>query len=467
METNIPVTQIVLPAGNLVTTPKIQEETAKPVSARERIKTIDIIRGVALLGILLMNIPGFGIHWSAFYNTIRGPHNTADFYTMTTIEILFSGTMRGLFSMLFGAGMVLFTQNKKDRPGGPTVAELYYRRLLFLTAFGLFNAYVLLWFGDILYMYGLAGMVLYPFRKTAAKWLFVLGIVCIGIGIFKNQLNYNETKEKRIAYLEVVKAEKEGKKLTAEQQAAKTEWLNRQNWKPDPDEAKKDVQEVQGNYGSVWQHYLPENADIETMGLYNWVWDVLCMMFIGMGLLAIGFFSNKLSTSSYIMGLILGYGIGIPVGWFLVYKGMLPTVDIAAFVDRYRMPPQALYDFKRVFLSLGHASLFMLIYRSRIVPWLMKALANVGQMAFSNYLMQSILCTLFFHGYGLGYYNKLAFHQLYYVVGCVWAFQLIFSSIWLRYFRFGPFEWAWRSLTYGKKQPMRVRSEPMEQMAMA
>jgi uncharacterized protein len=97
----------------------------------------------------------------------------------------------------------------------------------------------------------------------------------------------------------------------------------------------------------------------------------------------------------------------------------------------------------------------MLIYRSRIVPWFMKALANVGQMAFTNYLMQSIICTWFFYGYGFGFYNKLKFHELYYVVFAVWVFQLIFSSIWLRYFRFGPFEWVWRSLTYWKRQPMK------------
>jgi uncharacterized protein len=99
----------------------------------------------------------------------------------------------------------------------------------------------------------------------------------------------------------------------------------------------------------------------------------------------------------------------------------------------------------------------MLVYRSKVVPWLMKGLANVGQMAFTNYLMQSILCTLFFYGYGLDYYNKFRVHQVYYVVFSVWVLQLIYSSIWLRYFRFGPFEWLWRSLTYGKPQPMRLR----------
>ena len=112
-------------------------------------------------------------------------------------------------------------------------------------------------------------------------------------------------------------------------------------------------------------------------------------------------------------------------------------------------------EFRRIPLAIGHASLVMLIFRSKLVPWLMKALANVGQMAFTNYLMQSIICTLFFYGYGLGYYNKLRFHQLYYVVGAVWLFQLIFSSIWMKYFRFGPFEWVWRSLTYWKRQPMK------------
>jgi uncharacterized protein len=97
----------------------------------------------------------------------------------------------------------------------------------------------------------------------------------------------------------------------------------------------------------------------------------------------------------------------------------------------------------------------MLIFKSRIMPWLMKALANVGQMAFTNYLMQSIICTWFFYGYGFGYYGKLKFHEVYYVVLIVWIFQLIVSSIWLTYFRFGPFEWLWRSLTYWRKQPMK------------
>jgi uncharacterized protein len=136
-------------------------------------------------------------------------------------------------------------------------------------------------------------------------------------------------------------------------------------------------------------------------------------------------------------------------------RGVLGSLNYGSYVDAFRVDHSVLYDVKRVFLCLGHASLVMLVYRSRAVSWLMKGLANVGQMAFTNYLMQSIICTLFFYGYGLGYYGKLRLHQLYYVVGAVWVFQLIASAIWLRYFRFGPFEWVWRSLTYAKAQPMK------------
>ena len=431
-----------------------QIETTGPVAAVERIKTIDIVRGVALLGILLMNIPGFGIDWSQLFTIERGPHSTVDFRTMAVIETFFSGTMRGLFSMLFGAGMILFTMNKKEILGGVTVAELYYRRLLLLVLFGVINAYVLLWPGDILFFYGLAGMVLYPFRKTAAKWIFLLAIVCVGIGILKDQLWYNETRDKRAAYHEVVKAEKAGKKLTAEKQQAKTAWLEIENRKPEQERIDLNIRKMHSGYGTIFNYFIPRNSGTEAWGIYNGIWDSLCMMFIGMALFTLGYFSNKFSTSTYALGLLIGYGIGIPIGLIMFSRGASAGLNFGAYVDAYRMPHWLLYDLKRVFLCLGHASLIILVFRSRIIPWLMKGLANVGQMAFTNYLMQSIICTLFFYGYGLGYYNQLKYHQLFFVVGAVWVFQIIFSSIWLRYYRFGPFEWLWRSLTYWKKQPM-------------
>ena len=429
-----------------------------PVTQTDRIKTVDMVRGFALLGILLMNIWGFGINWDSWYNTMTGPHNTKDYYTMAAIMSFFDGTMRGLFSMLFGAGMILFTLNKKEVPGGPTVTEYYYRRLLWLLLFGLFNAYILLWFGDILYFYALCGMVLFVFRKTNPKWLLVLGFVCMGITMLKGQLQWNETREKRKAYVEAVQLEKAKKKLTAEQAAAKTEWQEiEKRIKPDTAFTNKNLRKMRSGYTTVYQHWLPMNADGEIWGLYHqWFWDGLTMMFVGMALFGWGFFSNRLSTSTYAMWLLIGYGIGIPIGWLAFKEGALGFfTNLPHYVDRFWVSHQMMYDIRRGLISVGHASLLMLIFRSRLVPWLMKALANVGQMAFTNYLMQSIICTWFFYGYGFGFYNKFAFHQMYYFVFAVWIVQLIYSSIWMRYFRFGPFEWLWRSLTYWKWQPMK------------
>jgi uncharacterized protein len=299
-------------------------------------------------------------------------------------------------------------------------------------------------------------MLLYPFRRSGAKWLLILGFVCIGIGAYKNSAWYGELREDRAGYKEAVKAEKEGKKLTDKQQEQKASWTRfEENFKPDTARINESIRNMRGDYGSVFSHLLPGNAGSETWGTYHGVWDSLCMMFVGMGLFVLGFFSNKVSTSTYVMTLLIGYGLGIPLGWISFDQGVTGWVtNIAVYVDTHREPHWMLYDFKRMFLALGHASVLMLVFRSRAIPWLMKALSNVGQMAFSNYLMQSIFCSLFFFGYGLGNYNQLSYHQLYYVVGSIWIFQLIFSSIWLRYFLFGPFEWLWRSLTYWKKQPM-------------
>lgn len=433
----------------------IAGQLPQPVAKADRIQTIDLIRGLALLGILMMNIPGFGFLNAALFPILRkadGP----DFAAFAIVGTAFEGTMRGLFSMLFGAGMVLFTMNKHESGNGPTVAEFYYRRLLWLVLFGIFNAYVLLWFGDILFFYGLCGMLLFPFRRTKAGWLIALAVLCMGINMIRTEIWYGDLRTTRAGYLEAVRLEKAHKKPTPKQKEAKAGWEKfEKNFKPDPKKEAKELQSMRGNYSTVFTYLLPRNSGSETYGTYFGAWDMLFMMFIGMALLQWGFFSNKLSTSTYALTLLIGYGLGLLISWFYVHAQVGWIQQVGQMVDTYRTTPFQLYDIRRVLLALGHASLLLLVYRSAVAPWLMKSLTAVGQMAFTNYLMQSIICTLFFYGYGLGYYGKLAYHQLYYVVAAVWVFQLILSPIWLSYFRFGPFEWLWRSLTYWKPQPMR------------
>lgn len=427
-----------------------------PVAGADRIKSIDTIRGVALLGILLMNIPGFGINQDFWYPLVTGPRSGADYYTFAAVFTLFEGTMRGLFSMLFGAGMVLFMMNKKEMPGHPSVAEYYYRRLLWLVFFGVINAFVILWPGDILFYYGLSGMLLFPFRKLQPKWLIGIALLCVAFGMIKSQWNYDETRDKRKAYKEAQQAKMEKKELTPEQQAAIGTWEEiEKSQKPDTAATNKNLRKMQSGYATIFSYFIPMNTNYEINYMYGNPWDLLCMMFLGMALFGLGFFSNKLKTSTYALCMLIGYGIGLPVAWMIFDQFYMDFGNPGGYMDLWTSSHPVFTEFRRIPLTLGHASLVMLIFRSRLVPWLMKALANVGQMAFTNYLMQSVICTFFFYGYGFGYYNKLSFHQLYYVVGAVWLFQLIFSSIWLRFFRFGPFEWLWRSLTYWKRQPMR------------
>ena len=431
----------------------------QPVATADRIKSIDAIRGFALLGILLMNIPSFGMNWDFWYYILTGPRSGYDYLTFAGIEIFFDGTMRGLFSMLFGAGMVLFMTNKKEIPGKPTVAEYYYRRLLWLVFFGLINAFVLLWVGDILFYYGFMGMALFAFRKLAPKWLLIIGVAIVSLGMIKSNWRYSETKEKRKNYLEAMSAKKENKKPTPEQQAAISVWTSletSQAQKPDTAQTNLNLRTMRSGYGAIFTYFIPLNANYEVGGVYDGWYDMLAMMFLGMALYGWGFFSNKLKTSTYVIWLLLGYGIGIPVGYQLFKLDFSNFGHFANFVDRWTTNPFTFTEFRRIPITIGHASLLMLLFRSGRLSWLMKALSAVGQMAFTNYLMQSIICTLFFFGYGLGYYGHLKFHQIYYVVASVWIFQMIFSVIWLKYFRFGPFEWVWRSLTYWKKQPLKI-----------
>lgn len=430
-----------------------------PVSKADRIQSIDSIRGVALLGILLMNIPGFGMNDDFWYELFHSPRSGYDYLTFSWIVVFFEGTMRGLFSMLFGAGMVLFMLNKKEQPGQTSVAVYYYRRLLWLVLFGAINAFVILWRGDILFFYGLSGMILFAFRKLAPKWLLIISFTCISFGMITGAWFWSETREKRTDYLEAVAAKKEKKKLTEEQQAAITTWTSMEkSWSQKPDTAvsNENLRKMHSGYITIFTYMIPNNSMGETFGMYYGLWDFLAMMFLGMALFSWGFFTNKLSTSTYTIWLLIGYGIGIPIAYQLMNIEFTSVANRTAFVDRWTMNPFVFRESRRVLITIGHASLVMLVFRSKIVPWLMRALANVGQMAFTNYLMQSIICTFFFFGYGFGYFGTLRFHQIYYVVGAVWIFQLIFSNIWLKYFRFGPFEWVWRSLTYWKLQPMKL-----------
>ncbi|RRB04472.1 DUF418 domain-containing protein [Larkinella rosea] len=436
-----------------------RESAPRPVAQAERIQTIDIVRGFALLGILMMNIPYFGLSFTAIHRFYTVPSDTLDFRTLTVVSVLFEGTMRALFSMLFSAGMLLFMAKKDTPVDGYGMPDYYYRRLFWLILFGVFNAYILLWPGDILYTYGVCGLFLFPFRKIRPQTYLLIALFCVTVSGVKSFFGAMENKEKRDGYTQALQLEKQKKPLTDEQKKAKEAWLTwEKNFKYDKKKEEEANKTMRGNYRTIFASYIPLNTKFESTRFYlDFVWDAWALMFLGMALFKWGFFSNQLSTRTYFLTLLAGYGFGLTFGWFGFQYLVAWFTDPGKVLDADSFPFQLFYHIRRAASAIGHASLLLLIYRSGVVNWLMKALANVGQLAFTNYLMQSIICTLFFYGYGLGYFGKLSYYELYYVVGAVWLFQLIFSAIWLHYFRFGPFEWLWRSLTYWKRQPMLVQ----------
>jgi uncharacterized protein len=148
---------------------------------------------------------------------------------------------------------------------------------------------------------------------------------------------------------------------------------------------------------------------------------------------------------------VIGYAIGLTVNYFETKMIVESNFDLIVH-DK----TEQTYQLGRIFMILGHIGLFMLFIKSGILKFLQNSLSAVGKMALTNYLMHTIICTTFFLGYGFGMFGKLQRYELYYVVVSIWVIQLIYSPIWLRYFKYGPAEWAWRSLTYLKKQPFKI-----------
>jgi len=187
--------------------------------------------------------------------------------------------------------------------------------------------------------------------------------------------------------------------------------------------------------------------------------DNVALMLLGMALLQWGFIIGKWSNRHYKLVVIIGYSLGLPLVIVSAFHNAMnysSLEDTFQFMKEHSIDWYALiYPFQRIFLVMAHTSLLVLIIKGRYFNALMKRLKAVGQMAFTNYILQTIICTLFFFGYGLGYFHRLELYQLYFVVLAVWLIEIIISPIWLKYFRFGPLEWLWRSLTYWKIQPMK------------
>ncbi|MEO5953442.1 MAG: DUF418 domain-containing protein, partial [Chloroflexia bacterium] len=433
------------------------EQTA-PVVAEERISSVDVLRGVALLGILLMNIQNFSLPGAAYGNPSAWAGDTGwNLYYWVTNQILFEGKMRFLFSLLFGAGIVLMTGRAESRGAGVTTADIFLRRNLWLVLLGMIHGYFI-WDGDILYSYGMAGLGLFVFRVLSVKKLLIsAGVVFLlinlsTIGFFYSQFS---SRNDGVAAFKV-----EEKKRSKEQKAA-AETYAHQLEHTDIVKRKVKIEEqiadMRKGYAASFGPRARHTFGSETVAMMKFIlWDVVFPMLLGMALYKAGVLSCLKPWQFYARMMLIGYALGIPV---LAYATKLAY-------DSYWDPMtgswlMATYEYGRLTVGLGHLGLVLLIFKLGLFRPVTFLLAKVGQMALTNYLLTSILMTLLFNGYGLGRFGAFERHQLLYVVFSMWSINLILSPLWLKHFRFGPVEWAWRSPTYWKKQPMRLRPEPI------
>jgi uncharacterized protein len=422
-----------------------------PTQKKSRINSLDVIRGIALLGILLMNINGMGLPFSYSDPTIAGGADGLNLNVWIANNMLFEGTMRGLFTLLFGAGVILLTSRLEKSGAGITTADIYYRRMLWLLVFGLTNVWIFLWNGDILYPYAVFGLMLFPFRNTSVKKLIIMGCVLIGLGILWDISDHQNDLKMQKEGIETQNLKEQGNTLTEEQESSLKAWEKFET-KKTPEEVDKQIEKMHQGYWDVLLEKVKINQTMQTWVTYRyWGWDILSFMLIGMAFFKLRIFHGERTNKFYLLMLIIGYGIGLTVNYFETKLILDSNFDAMAISSTHQT-----YQIGRLFTTIGHIGLFMLFIKSGILGFLQRALAAVGTMALTNYLSHSIITSIIFYGFGFSMFGKLQRFELYYIVGAIWIFQLIVSPIWLKYFQYGPMEWLWRSLTYGKKQPFRI-----------
>ena len=400
-----------------------------PVTDANRITSLDVLRGFAILGILVMNIQSFSMIGAAYMNPYAYGDMTGANRAVWFLSHLFADMkFMAIFSMLFGAGVLLMAERRSS--AGESSAGLHYRRMLGLLVFGALHGY-LLWYGDILFTYAVCGVWIYVLRKLSPRKLIILGLIAVGVSA-----GISMFWQLTIPWWPPGEMEK-----------LETEW-----WDPPSRAIAHELEAYRGTWSQQQAIRAPETAFMQTFMLAtNTMWRAGGLMLIGMALFKLGIFNAERSNTFYGSLLAVGALIGLPVVAFGVWFKESSGWDVrSAFFggDQFNY-------WASIPVALGWVAAVMLVVKSGVLPNLTVRLAAVGRMALSGYLLETIICTTIFYGHGLGFYGSIERTGQMGIVIAVWFFLLWFCPWWMRRFRFGPFEWLWRSLTYWKLQPLR------------
>ena len=383
------------------------------------------MRGVALCGLVPMNILDFAFAEDHYF--APGSLEGAELGLWHFINILGSGKFLSLFSILFGAGIILSTE-KRDAAGEPVKAR-YLKRLGWLWIFGMLHAY-LIWYGDILVAYAVTGFALFWCRKWSPKKQTIAGLLMLCV---LPALVF-------VLWLCLVIADVDTSSWTEEFNS---------------EEASTQKELITALRGS-WLQQMPLRAlyafFIQLLGIpFIIFWIAGGLMFLGMALTKSGYLTGSRPRALYLRRAVAAIAVG---GALSGASGLYSHLSGYRIEKELAVLPIGFAGM--VILALGYASLILWwCYEASTGP-LKSGLRAAGKMAFTNYIGQSIILSLIFYGHGLGLYARLNFFQVMTIVPAVWIFQIVASTLWMKHFRFGPLEWVWRCLTYGKRFPIRA-----------
>ncbi|MBJ7501384.1 MAG: DUF418 domain-containing protein [Sphingopyxis sp.] len=408
-------------------------------AAASRYESLDAIRGVAVMGILAMNIVAFALPFPAYSNPAAGgPPGSTDVATWFFNFVFIDSKMRGLFSMLFGASTLLVIDSAAS--AGRSAAGAHYSRMFWLAIFGLAHFY-LVWFGDILFLYAMCGLLLFLFRNLSARALLLcsLPFFLIGIGLPGS--------------LWASLAMAQAGALPPEAASAMREALAQMNADMGPSTPvyAKEMALYLGSYSSIVAHRTGDMAGDPFFFLVMFAWETIGLMLIGMALFKSRMLTGEWNVARYRKWAIICFLVAAPpLAGIAIYqmRAGYDAVSIFGSTISLSIPFDTL-------MTIGWAALIMLLIRTRASEAVRARLAAAGRMAFTNYLVTSIVMTTIFYGYGLGLFGSVGRLPLYLFCFGMWAAMLLWSQPWLSRFHYGPLEWLWRSLSRWQVQPVR------------
>jgi len=394
-----------------------------------RIKSLDVLRGVGVLGMLAIHIQLFAYPSLTRWNpTAYGEFTGLNWWIWLVTSLLADGKFITIFAMLLGVSIVMLAGEADDRD--VSAWRTHMRRMAVLLVLGLLHAYVL-WYGDMLVPLALSGSVVFFARRLSPGKLLVLGGLAFATAsVISVALTWSTAQS---------------------DPAALAAW--RAQWTPRPEIINLEIAQYRGGWTEQMAQRVPAALETETVSFVTrLLWQMTGLMLMGMALFKLAVLSAARSRVFYVRMAILGFGVGILLIALGLWRSHATKWDLLDFV----LVSEQLHYWGNLFVALGWVALAMLLCQR---GWALRRVAAVGRMALSNYLLQTVICTAIFYGHGFGLFGRVdRTGQLAIVVG-IWALQLVASSAWLRYFAVGPVEWLTRWLVF-KRRPSFVRSSP-------